>query len=269
MYLVRLDCLLEAKTIKRAKKRGKGMKKAVVSGVVVIFVILGIGMSYMLFRGGIRTEKEQKSYEEQEKQVENLMKPGQEGEADDRSEAFSEALKEKAGLTVDPQNIVSTGSPITSGNYSFTVNSWSVSKESPGYALPEGMDATRGGLLQIDANGNITNEYSYVVVDLTVENKAEEPVTDLLWGYLRMQAFDMGDFISEVAYLGEETPRKSGHDSYEESFKAGEIKKYPVVFVMPDEIVNNQEIYLEIDTSGGNPQPEDPEFAVKRFIILD
>lgn len=258
-----------AKMIECSKKRGKGMKKAVVSGIVVVLVVLGIGMSYMLSRGGIRTEEEQKSYEEKEKQVENLMKPGQEEEADDRSEAFSKALKEKAGLTVDSRNIVSTGSPITSGNYSFTVNSWSVSKESPGYALPEGKDATQGGRIQMDANGNITNEYSYVVVNLTVENKAEEPITDYLWGYMRMQAFDMGDFISEVDYLGEETPRKYGHDYSKESFEAGETKSYPVVFDMPDEILNNQEIYLEIDTSGGNPQPEDPEFAVKRFIILN
>ena len=67
-----------AKMIECSKKRGKGMKKAVVSGIVVVLVVLGIGMSYMLSRGGIRTEEEQKSYEEKEKQVENLMKPGQE-----------------------------------------------------------------------------------------------------------------------------------------------------------------------------------------------
>ena len=245
------------------------MKKVTVLTAIILILIAGLGISYILWRNGMLTKAQRESRKEYERQMENLMVPGQEGEADDRSEAFSEALKEKAGLTVDPQNIVSTGSPITSGNYSFTVNSWSVSKESPGYALPEGKDATNGGRLQIDANGNITNEYSYVIVNLTVENKAEEPVTDLLWGCLWMKAFDMGDFISEVDYLGEETPRKYGHKYFKESFEAGETKSYPVVFNMPDEIVNNQEIYLEIDTSGGNPQPEDPEFAVKRFIILN
>jgi len=56
------------------------MKKTVISGMIVVLVIAGIGMSYMLFRGRMRTEKEQKSYEENNKRVENLMKPGQEGE---------------------------------------------------------------------------------------------------------------------------------------------------------------------------------------------
>lgn len=245
------------------------MKKATVLITIILVLIAGLGTSYILWRNGVLTKAQRESREEYKKKMENLMKPGQEGEADERSEAFSEALKEKAGLTVDPQNIVSIGSPITSGNYSFTVNSWSISKESPGYELPEGKDPTNGGILQIDADGNITNEYSYVVVNITVENKSEGPITDWLWGYLGMKAFDMGEFISEVDYLGEETPRKYGHDGYKESFEAGETKSYPVVFFMPDEILNNQELYLEIDTSGGNPQPSDPEFAVKRFIILN
>ena len=245
------------------------MKKTVISGMIVVLVIAGIGMSYMLFRGRMRTEKEQKSYEENNKRVENLMKPGQEGEADAVSEAFSKMLQEKAGLTVDPKNIVSVGNPITSGNYSFTVDSWRVSKENPGYALPEGMDLN-GYLSQVDTNGNITNEYSYVILNVTVENLTDEPVTELgLWGYVKLGAFDMGDFVSEVKYLGEETPRAYGHDYWTESFEAGEKKSYPVVFFMPDDILSSQETYLEIDTSGTNPQPSDPEYAVKRFIILN
>ena len=52
---------------------GKGMKKVAISGIIVILVIFGIGMSYMLFRGGRRTEEEQKISEEGEKRMENLM----------------------------------------------------------------------------------------------------------------------------------------------------------------------------------------------------
>lgn len=244
------------------------MKKAVISGMIVVLVIAGIGMSYMLFCGRIRTEKEQKSIKEYEEKMENLMKPGQEGEADSVSEAFSKTLQEKAGLTVDPKNIASVGKPITSGNYSFTVDSWRVSKENPGYTLPEGMNLN-GYLPQVDTKGNITNEYSYVILNTTVENLAEEPVMELLWGYLRLGAFDMGDFASEVAYLGEETPRESGHDYFKESFEAGEKKSYPVIFFMPDDILNSQEIYLEINTSATYVQPSDPQYAVMRFIILN
>ena len=59
---------------------GKGMKKVAISGIIVILVIFGIGMSYMLFRGGRRTEEEQKISEEGEKRMENLMKLGQESD---------------------------------------------------------------------------------------------------------------------------------------------------------------------------------------------
>ena len=247
---------------------GKGMKKVAISGIIVILVIFGMGMSYMLFRGGRRTEEEQKISEEGEKRMENLMKPGQEEEADDTSKSFSDTLNEKAGLTVDPQNIVSVGNPIISGNYSFTVNSWNVSKESPGYALPEGIDLSGAGP-QMDANGNITNEYSYIVVNITVENKAEGPITDLLWGYLKLKTFETSDFISEVRYLGEETPRAYGHEYSMETFEAGETKSYPLIFFMPDEMVKNQELYLEINATGIAYDTSDSEFSVMRYIILN
>lgn len=244
------------------------MKKVTVLTATILILIAGFGISYILWRNGMLTKAQRESRKEYERKMENLMKPGQEGEADETSTAFSKTLKEKAGLTVEPKNIVSVGSPITSGKYSFTVNSWSVSKKSPGYKLPKGLDMNEWGQ-QLDKEGNITNEYSYVVLNMVVENMTDQPVTEHLWGYMRLQAFDMGEYISEVRYLGEEIPREYGHDSYVESFEAGETKTYPVVFLMPDEIVNDQELYLEINTSGGNPQPEDPEFAVKRFIILN
>lgn len=244
------------------------MKKITILTTLILILIAGTGISYILWRNGLLTKEQRESREQYEKRMESLMVPGQEGEADEASAAFSKLMKEKAGLTVDPRNIVSVGRPITSGKYSFTVSSWSASKESPGYKLPEGLDLSDGGL-QLDENGNITNEFSYVVLNMTVENMADEPVTDYLWGYMSLQAFDMGEYISEVRYLGEKAPRKYGHDSYVESFEAGETKSYPVVFLMPDEILEDQELYLEIDTSGGNPQPSDPEFSVKRFIILN
>ena len=104
----------------------------------------------------------------------------------------------------------------------------------------------------MDANGNITNEYSYIVVNITVENKAEGPITDLLWGY-----------------LGEETPRAYGHEYSMETFEAGETKSYPLIFFMPDEMVKNQELYLEINATGIAYDTSDSEFSVMRYIILN
>ena len=201
------------------------MKKAVISGIIVIFVILGIGMSYMLFRGGIRTEKEQKSYEEQEKQMENLMKPGQEEEADDTSEEFSRKIEKKTGISVNPQNVVSARSTIRSGKYDITVTDWSVSKESPGYAIPEGVDLAEFPGAQLDKSGNITNEFSYVTANVMVKNITEESITDHIWGYFNLKTFHAGEYLGEPDYLGnigKGTSREHGHDTYKESFSPEE-----------------------------------------------
>ena len=117
--------------------------------------------------------------------------------------------------------------------------------------------------------GKITNEYSYVVVNITVQNKAEEPITDLLWGYLKLKTFETGDFIGEVRYLGEETPRAYGHEYSMETFEAGETKSYPLIFFMPDEMVKNEELYLEINATGIAYDTSDAEFSVMRYIILN
>ena len=80
---------------------------------------------------------------------------------------------------------------------------------------------------------------------------------------------ETGDFIGEVRYLGEETPRAYGHEYSMETFEAGETKSYPLIFFMPDEMVKNEELYLEINATGIAYDTSDAEFSVMRYIILN
>lgn len=43
------------------------------------------------------------------------MIPGQEEDANDRSESFAKTIEEKTGIPVNPQNIVSAGDTVRSG----------------------------------------------------------------------------------------------------------------------------------------------------------
>ena len=67
----------------------------------------------------------------------------------------------------------------------------------------------------LDEQGNITNDFSYVVVNLSVKNQSSKTIeNDLIWGYIRLRFLfrhhqSTSDYIGEVTYLGEEKPRIS------------------------------------------------------------
>lgn len=247
------------------------MRKTIVSISVIILVIVGMGVGLLYFRGsgnvGMTKEQQEKSDQRKEEILNIASTPGQEGEPDNASKEFSKTLKEKAGMTVEARNIVSTGQPVISGKFAVTVTSWNISKESPGYALPKGQDSKTLRGAELDANGNITNEFSYVTVDISVENVMDEAVSEYIWAYIRLEIFNSGDYIGEVMYLGEETPRELTRDYLKESFTAGETKNIAMIFIAPDKILGDQEMYMEINPSGA--AIADPEQDVRRYIILN
>lgn len=245
------------------------MKKVIVTISVMLLVIAGLGAGLLYFQGSsvVMTEEEQEESEQRKEELlEMASTPGQEGEPDNVSIKFSKTLEEKAGITVEPRNIVPAGQPVKCGKFAYTVTSWNVSKESPGYELPEGEDSKSIRGAELDPDGNITNEFSYVTVDISVENMTNETVSEYIWGIIRLEIFNSGDFIGEVAYLGEETPREKTKNYYQESFTAGETKNKAMIFVVPDQILGDQEMYMEINPTGG--VITDPEQDVRRFIFL-
>ena len=246
------------------------MKKAAILTSMIIILTAAIGISYILYRNGLLTKAQREEKQEAEERVQELMIPGQEEEADDRSESFAKTIEEKTGIPVNPQNIVSAGDTVRSGKYDITITDWSVSKESPGYEIPEGLDLAQYPGAILDKSGKITNEFSYVTANVTVKNISEESITGYIWGFLRLKTFNAGEYLGEVNYLGNlggETSREHGHDTFQESFKPGEEKSMTLVYVAPDSALSDQDMYIEIDQSGV-ALPEE-EYDIKRYVILN
>lgn len=246
------------------------MKKAAILTSIIIVLTAAIGISYILYRNGLLTKAQREEKQEAEERVQELMIPGQEEEADDRSESFAKTIEEKTGIPVNPQNIVSAGDTVRSGKYDITITDWSVSKESPGYAIPEGLDLAQFPGAILDESGKITNEFSYVTANVTVKNISEESITGYIWGFLRLKSFNAGEYLGEVNYLGNlegKTSREHGHDTFQESFKPGEEKSMALVYVAPDSALSDQDMYIEIDQSGV-ALPEE-EYDIKRYVILN
>lgn len=248
------------------------MKKKIVSVIGVIVVILIVIFSVTYLRGGNtgvlssqeKKEQEQKMSKEREEMASTL---GQQGEADETSKAFAAKLKEKTRQDIDPRNIVSTGKPLISGKFSYTVNFWKVSKEYPGYEPPEGVDLKAWPGAEVDQNGNIMNDFSYVTVDISVENLKDEETSEYVWGNIRLQIFDAGEYSGEHTYLGRNEEREYGHDYGKEDFSANGTKNAVMIFVVKDKYLTDQEMYLKIDPSGS--ATVDPDYDVRRFIILN
>lgn len=246
------------------------MKKATILTTIILILVAGTGISFILYRNGLLTKTQREEKQEAEERVQELMIPGQEGEADDISESFARTIEEKTGIPVDPKNIVSAGSTIRSGKYDITITDWDVSKESPGYAIPEGLDLAQYPGAILDESGKITNEFSYVTTNVTVKNISEESITGYIWGFLRLKTFNAGEYLGEVNYLGnlgEETSKEHGHDTYKDSFAPGEEKSMALIYVAPDKALTDQNMYIEIDQSGVALSEE--EYDIKRYIILN
>lgn len=247
------------------------MKKKIISVIGVILVIITVVLSVVYLRGGSGggmskedMEKDQMLREELQETANTL---GSSGEADEAAKAFAATLKEKRGIDVDARNIVSTGKPLVSGQFTFTVNSWNISKEYPGYEPPEGVDLAEWPGAEVDGNGNIINDFTYVTVDISAENMKAEEVTQLIWGMIRLRIFDSGDYTGEAIYYGRDIEREYGHYYGQETFQANETKSVVLIFVVKDELLQNQEMYLEINPSGA--QTVNPDYDVRRFIILN
>lgn len=247
------------------------MKKSIVAAISIFIVVIAVIFSVMYLRGdsgqGLTQEEQKENQMRMQENKEMADTPGQAGEADEVSKAFAAKLKEKKGQEVDAKNIVSTGQSLTSGQFLLTVNEWKVSKEYPGYEAPDGVDLETWPGAELDQNGNITNGFSYVTVDISAENLKEEAVSELIWGMIQLCLFDTEDYIGETDYIGREERRESGKDYFRENFQPNETKHAVLIFVVDDKYLTEQEMYLEVNPSGA--VIEDPAYDVRRYIILN
>ena len=250
------------------------MKKVLVSIIGILLVIGLVFVSFKYFRGtkvSVPPSAHQADSQEISDSMiseESLDIPAQEGAITEENEKFAAALKTVTGMDYDPVNITSVGSPIRSGDFSYQINSWSRSKEYPGYPVPEGRDPLEEWPgAQLDENGNITNDFSYVVVNMEVENLTSKDVTTHIWGIFRLNSIGSGagQYTGEVTYLGDDRPW--GKDYNLDTIGANSKKEMSLIFVVKDEYLKENQLYIQVNPSGA--ATDNPDFDVKRYIFLD
>ena len=241
------------------------MKKKIITCAGVSFVIIFVLLSVNFLQSGTGSISKE-NIEKENEFKKSLDVVAQKEEPDEVSKEFANKLG------VDEKNIVSTGNAINSTYYSFTVLSWTKGKEYPGYALPEGKNLADYPGAVLDEQGNITNDFSYVVVNLSVKNQSTKTIeNDLIWGYIRLMFLSApskySDYIGEVTYLGEEKPRILNHNYYAETFAPEEEKVMPMIFVVNDALLDSEAMYLEINPTGA--VIDNPDYDIRRYIVLN
>ena len=244
------------------------MKKRIVSILGIVLVIGLVFVSFKYFRGtgssGSSTDTKETITPDS-----SLNIPAQQGDITERNEQLAAALKTVTGMDYNPINITTVGNPIRTGDFSYQVNKWTISKEDPGYLIPKEQRNSlgEGDGATLDEKGNITNDYSYVVVDMEVENMTSEDISYLIWGISKLRSIGngTGKYTGEVEYLGD--GRLFGNDYYLDTIGANSKKEMPLIFVVKDEYLQDNQLYVEVNPSG--VATTNPDFDVKRYIFLE
>ena len=87
----------------------------------------------------------------------------------------------------------------------------------------------------LDEQGNITNDFSYVVVNLSVKNQSSKTIVN--------------------------------HNYYAETFAPEEEKVMPMIFVVNDALLDSEAMYLEINPTGA--VIDNPDYDIRRYIVLN
>lgn len=242
------------------------LKKKMVSVLILIVAIILILFSVRYLRSGVEIGINNKDAQARKEEMQKMATTPGQSKADEKSIEFAKILKKKTGQDIDPRNIVSTGKPLVFGEFLYEVSTWNVSKEYPGYEPPKGRDISKASGAMLDEKGNIINDFTYVTVNISAKNLRAEEVSDLVWGNMRLRIFDARDYMGEMTYLGEQFPREYGHQYNRENFQGNETKRIALIFVVKDELLTNQTMYLEFKQ---NVVVEDSNYDVRRFIILN
>ena len=189
---------------------------------------------------------------------------------DENVAEFMQTMKEVGQGTLNPECVTSIGNSITDGRYEYTVLSYERQKENPGYPYPEGMTplSEKPGA-SVDEHGNITNGFSYLIVNVKVKNLSDEEDINAIWGIFRLKipGVSSEEYSSELTYLGEEAPRLKDGDYYMEQIPAGGEVTMPIIYVIKDDFLDaGYSPYLEINSSGA--VITDPDKDVTRYIVL-
>lgn len=246
------------------------MKKIVISIVVILAACMMAVCCILYFRENGQ-DKDAPTFEEvTDTDGMDTGIPIRDGEPDEASEDLAEHLTEYLDHEVDARYVVSTGDTIRNLPFAYTVDSWQLTKQNPGdYQLREYPNA------EYDSNMNILNDYSYVAVDITVENLRDREVTQYIWGFINLKLRG-----AEESYIGSATDminldtdeiKPITKDANRETFAANERRKERLIYIVPDDLLPYCDgFYLRIEhTEGSDRALNKLDAEVRRWIVLN
>lgn len=164
--------------------------------------------------------------------------------------------REENKVIIEAENVVKIGQDIESGILSYRVDGWEITKNNQGYALPEEKRESWENHyeIELDEDGAIVNDSSYVIVDVTVENLLENEITEYVWAHFNLEQLGhRGELYKGYVYLGEEPQRKYGKNYNLETIPARGEKSIAVIFIVKDEWIESGQFYIEINPTGTMP----------------
>ncbi|MEG0354691.1 MAG: hypothetical protein RR621_03440 [Lachnospiraceae bacterium] len=219
----------------------------IVTGIVIIGLLVG-GFIFIKEELGSRMTQHESKQELQKKQKEEMKF---------REEEETKATKYYIGDMVETMG------------FSYTVEKVEITKDSHGYRQPEGqMPLVEHSKTTLDAEGNITNEYSYVFVNLKIK-KMDNTEDAFSVGNIRFAVEGKGDEIEhcgEFQYFGTDNPGTFGKEYGFITLSEGEEQNLILVYVQRDDEVTGQNIYLHINPQGG--YQEGVKNEQERWILL-
>lgn len=254
----------------KKRERFIQLKKTIISIIVILAAGVMAVLCIVYFRGG-RPDKDAPTLAEvTDTDGMDTSIAVQDQEPDEASKELAEYLSDHLDHEVDARYVVSTGRTIRNLPYAYTVDSWQVTKQNPGnYQLTEYPDA------QYDENMNLMNDYSYVVVDITVENLRDTEVTQALWGFIRLRlkgaeesytggVIDMVDLAANVV-------KERNKDAFKETFIGKETRKERLIYIVQDDLLSFSDgFYLSINHTGMSDDDLNKlDTEVRRWIILN
>lgn len=189
---------------------------------------------------------------------------------------IDEKAKEFADKAFVPAELVSVdGLNAKSGSYIYNLENWSISKEFPDLEpLPDKEEMMTYQNTQIDDSGMITDEHSYVIIEMNAENESDHNGTELFWPHIRLKIVGVGsdDFIGIASYVGEYGKESNQNlmSSKTDQLKIGENKTKIIIYVVPDDLLEQAEsegLYLELNPTGS--VITDPDKDPRCFIPLN
>ncbi|WP_148409298.1 DUF4352 domain-containing protein [Murimonas intestini] len=185
---------------------------------------------------------------------------------DNRIISNPEKYPDQREITPSDSNVYQIGDTIDTSKLIFTVNSYHITKTKGAFDITDIKETPLDVVL--DNEDNISNNYSYVIIDMTIKNKQSKEVEfylNNLW--LRFINKDSEYSGNNIYYAGQlrgykdGQPADNGKAYFRRILKMNEERPLTLTYVISDEELDGAALLLKIWPSGAINYEDDSRFV--------